>query len=102
MNFDSSVFKTLARYSAIIGTITLAVYLIVNLAVEGALYTLMNTNSTFGVEQSLGAVGYVLLALCSPVVSSILLCFALVFFLTARSIDKQQDEDRHAHAPDGE
>lgn len=93
MNVDSSIFKTLARYSALIGAATLVVYIVANLALEGALYTLMNTNSTFGVEQSLGTVGYVLLALCSPVVSSVLLCFALVFFLTGRAIDKQQDDE---------
>lgn len=93
MNLDSSIFKTLARYSALIGAATLTVYIVANLALEGALYTLMNTNSTFGVEQSLGVVGYVFLALCSPVVSSVLLCFALVFFLTARSIDKRQNDE---------
>ena len=92
MNVDSSIFKTLARYSAIIGAAMFAIYLVANLVLEGALYTLINSNSTFGVEQSLGMVGSVLLSLCSPAVSSMLLCLALVFFLTARSIDKQDDE----------
>lgn len=93
MNIDSFVFKTLARYSAIIGAVTLAIYLVANLALEGVFYTLINTNSTFGVEQSLGTIGYTLLTLCSPAVSSILLCLALAFFLTARAIDKQGDEN---------
>lgn len=92
MNDNSFVFRALARYCAIVGFTTLAIYIVINFAMTGGLYTLVNSNSTFGVEQSLGMVGYVLLALCSPVVSSLFLCFALVFFLTARFIDKQDEE----------
>lgn len=92
MNDNSFVFRALARYCTIVGVATLAVYIVVNLVMTGGLYALVNSNSTFGVEQSLGSVGYVLLALCSPIVSSIFLCSALVFFLTARRIDERNDE----------
>ncbi|MBR5950821.1 MAG: hypothetical protein IKZ87_05235 [Actinomycetaceae bacterium] len=91
MNGNGSVLKVLARYCAIVGFATLAIYVVVNLVFAGGLYGLVNSNSTFGVEQSLGAVGYVLLALCSPAVSSMMLCLGLVFYLTARELDKHNE-----------
>lgn len=87
------VFYRFARFFAVVGVSVLLLHLLFTFIVGGVFEGLSQSNSTFGVEQTLGAVGSIVMALCSPVVASILLTQGLVFYLVGRSLSKENSPE---------